>query len=68
MYRVATATYHNNALSLDENFNFYEGKKVKVIIIDEENRKKENFFNFVSKNRINIPTEYKFNREELYER
>jgi hypothetical protein len=68
MYRVSTATYHNNALSLDENFNFYDGKKVKVIIIDEEFKKKENFFNFVNKNRIAISEDYKFNRDELYDR
>ena len=68
MYKIATATYHNNTLNLDENLNFYEGKKVKIIIIDEENRKKENFFNFINKKRITLPTNYKFNREELYER
>ena len=68
MYRVATATYHNNALSLDEDFNFYEGKKVKLIIIDEDSRKKDKFFDFVNKNRITIPNDYKFNRNELYDR
>ena len=68
MYRVSTATYHNNVLSLDENFNFYDGKKVKVIIIDEEFKKKENFFNFVNKNRIAISEDYKFNRDEIYDR
>ncbi|OHD11210.1 MAG: hypothetical protein A2086_08375 [Spirochaetes bacterium GWD1_27_9] len=68
MYRVATATYHNNTLNLDESFNFCEGKKLKIIIIDEDDRKKENFFDFVKKNKINIPKDYKFNREELYDR
>lgn len=68
MYRVATATCHNNALDLDEKFNFHEGKKVTVIIIDQGNRKKEQFFNFVKNNKINIPENYKFDRDELYDR
>ena len=68
MYKVSTATYRNNALSLDEKFDFYEGKKVKVIIIEEKSKKKEKFFNFVNKHKINIPSNYKFNRDELYDR
>jgi len=68
MYKVSTATYRNNALSLDEKIDFYEGAKVKVIIIEEKNTKKDNFFNFVKKHTIKIPTNYKFNRDELYDR
>jgi len=68
MYIIATATFHNNSLSLDENINFIEGKKLKLIIIDEESRKKDKFFDFVNKKRLAIPNDYKFNREELYDR
>ena len=68
MYKIATATYNNNTLKIDEKLDFYEGKRLKVIIIDEEVKKKDNFFEFVKRNKINIHQEYKFNRDELHER
>lgn len=68
MYKIATATYNNNALKIDEKLDFCEGKRLKVIIIDEEKKKKDNFLEFVKKSRINIPKDYKFNRDELHER
>ena len=72
MYKIATATYNNNALKIDEKLDFCEGKRLKVIIIDEEKKKKkkkkDNFLEFVKRSRINIPKDYKFNRDELHER
>lgn len=68
MYKLATATFLNNSLKLDNIFNFDEGKKLKIIIFDDEEKSKTQFFDFIQKNQINIPTDFKINRDELYER
>jgi hypothetical protein len=68
MYKLATAIYHNNALCLEENYNFIEGEKFKVIILDKGLKQKQNFFDFVKTNQIKTPIDYTFNREELNER
>ncbi len=33
-----------------------------------EKEYKENFFNFIKSNKSELPKDYKFNREELYEK
>ncbi len=68
MYKIATATYLNNNLTLDEKFSFAEGQKLKIIIFDEKKGKMDNFLEFVNHNHFNLPADYKFNRDELNER
>lgn len=68
MFKVVTATYSNNNLSLDEESDLVDGQKIKVIIIDEKQDKKKSFFEFVKKYQMKFEKGYKFNREELYDR
>lgn len=71
MQKVLTATYQNGVLILNEKMSqAMEGKTFKVIIreeIDKESRK-ERFFKNINKYAFQLPNDYKFNREELYER
>ena len=60
-------TVHNNSSVFDK-LNFPEGKKVRVVIKDEEETKKQKFFDFIKKNKKDFPKDYRFNREELYDR
>ena len=60
-------TVHNNSIVFDK-LNLQEGKKVRVIIKDEEETKKQKLFNFIKKNKTDFPKDYRFNREELYDR
>ena len=60
-------TVHNNSIVFDK-LNLPEGKKVRVIIKDEEKTKKQKLFNFIKKNKTDFPKDYRFNREELYDR
>lgn len=60
-------TVHNNSIVFDK-LNLPEGKKVRVIIKDEEETKKQKLFNFIKKNKTDFPKDYRFNREELYDR
>lgn len=60
-------TVHNNSIVFDK-LNLPEGKKVRVIIKDEEETKKQKLFNFIKKNKTDFPKDYRFNKEELYDR
>ncbi len=60
-------TVHNNSIVFDK-LNLPEGKKVRVIIKDEEETKKQKLFNFIKKNKTDFPKDYRFKREELYDR
>lgn len=60
-------TVHNNSSVFDK-LNSPEGEKVKVVIKDEEETKKQKFFDFIKKNKKDFPKDYRFNREELYDR
>ena len=60
-------TVHNNSIVFDK-LNLPKKKKVRVIIKDEEETKKQKLFNFIKKNKTDFPKDYRFNREELYDR
>jgi predicted DNA-binding antitoxin AbrB/MazE fold protein len=71
MYQILNARYENGCLLLDEEIpNIKEGKKVKVIVFDDENvtARKAEFFASMEKHRFALPDNYRFNRDELYER
>lgn len=78
--QVLQATYHDGSLVLDERLDAaWEGKKLKIIVLEDavqtQNRDdvplEERKQNFLAKFRcysFKLPTDYQFNREELYER
>ncbi|HAN73764.1 MAG TPA: hypothetical protein DDZ60_01305 [Planktothrix sp. UBA10369] len=71
MYKVIQATCNNGNLILSEKLSDeWEGKSFKVILVetDEIAVKKQRFFEFVAQHSLILPDNYKFNREELYER
>lgn len=48
-----------------------EGKKFKVILLEEEDNlttNKADFFQFIDHHTFTLPPDYQFRREELYER
>ncbi len=71
MYQVAQAVYQNGRLILNQKLsNVLEGQTLKVIIYNEDTTqaKKDRFFSFVDSHAFNLPTDYHFNRDELYAR
>jgi hypothetical protein len=70
MYKISQATYKDGSLILAEKLNSkMEGKTLKVIIfVDEIDSKKERFWELVDRHTFALPKDYKFNREDLYER
>ena len=68
MFKVVTATYNNNNLTLDEDSGLIDGQKIKVILIDDKENKKKSFLEFVKNCQIKLKKGYRFNREELYDR
>jgi hypothetical protein len=47
-----------------------EGKSFRVILLEESDieRKKQQFLELVAKHSFKLPSDYQFNREEIYER
>ena len=71
MYQILNARYENGRLLLEEKLlNVKEGKKVRVIVVDNEetNIRKAAFLASVEKYRFTLPDDYQFNRDELNER
>ena len=68
MYKVLSATYNDNSLILDEKYDLSNGMKVKVIILDDRKKSKENFLKFVRKYKIKMPEGFSFKRDEINER
>lgn len=69
MNKILEATYHNGTLLLDNKLSSnLEGKKIKLIIIDNEGLeiKKQNFLKLASQHSAKLPKDYKFNRNEIY--
>lgn len=68
---VTKATYKKGTLVLDQSLGTEkEGKKFKIIIVVEEtiHVKRERFLQSIEKHAFTLPKDYKFNREEIYER
>jgi hypothetical protein len=65
---ISNATFRNNTLVLEDKLDIVEGKKVKIVIIDEFEKKKSNFMEFVKQNHFYSNDNFVFNREELNER
>lgn len=68
---ITQATYKKGTLVLDQSLGIEkEGKKFKIIIIEEESikTKKERFLQSIEKHAFTLPKDYQFNREEIHER
>lgn len=71
MYTIAQATYRNGNLILNKKLGSeMEGRTLNVVIfeVNDVERKKEQFFEFVDKIAFPLPESYKFNRDEIYDR
>ncbi len=71
MYKILEVVYKDGKLILDEKLDEKEGKKLKIIIINEEDKEnielaKKSFFDFVESHSFNLPDDYKFDREEIH--
>lgn len=82
MSKVIQATYHDGNLVLDEKLDSaLEGKKLTLILIEDSEssdqadrgvfddaERKRRFLGKLKTYSIKLPEDYKFNREELYDR
>jgi acyl-CoA-binding protein len=74
MQTLEFETYSKNRIiEIPEQYKDFDNSKLKVIILKEEtsddiDNKKSAFFDFVKKHKYDIPTDYNFDREEIYER
>lgn len=68
MLLLIEAIYKNGKFIPDQRLSLEkEGKKFKLYIVEEEKAhvKKKRFFEFAEKQRFALPSNYKFNREEV---
>jgi predicted DNA-binding antitoxin AbrB/MazE fold protein len=79
MNKVIQATYHDGNLILDEKLDAaLEGQKLTLILVEEPvaststeanlEERKQKFLEKLKTYSIKLPEDYKFNREELYDR
>lgn len=68
MYKILEATYHQGNLILQNKLSdSLEGKQIKIIILDSFESPKESFLEKVDQHSFNLPQDYQFNREDLYD-
>ncbi len=68
---ILEATYRNGVLVPDRSLGAEkEGKKFKIIVVEEKESqaKRDQFFHFVRNHRFSLPENYRFSRDEIYER
>lgn len=80
MSKILQATYHDGNLILDEKLDAaLEGKKLRIVVIenfvesnDQVERslepRKQRFLEQLQQHSFKLPKDYKFDREELYDR
>jgi len=80
MSKVLQATYHDGNLILNEKLDAaLEGKKLTLILVEDSAElqnsleqtlepRKQRFLEQLQQHSFKLPKDYKFNREELYER
>lgn len=71
MNRILEATCHNGNLMLEEKLpESMEGKKIKIILVEDDSleKRKAKFLELLDKHSFNLPENYQFNREEIYEK
>jgi len=71
MQVVLEATYKDGVLIPDRSLGAEkEGRRFKIIVVEEERptAKRDRFLRFVKSHSFKLPEDYRFDREELYER
>lgn len=71
MYKILKATCKDGHLVLDEKLSDeFEGKTFQVMVFEDNELavKKQRFFDFVKQHSFNLPDDYQFHRDDLYER
>lgn len=71
MSKMVQAVYQNGSLILQEKLDpILEGQILHVIVLEAEalQAKKEQFLNFVRQHGFALPPNYRFDRNELYDR
>jgi len=71
MQLVLEATYKDGVLVPDRSLGAEkEGKRFKLILMEQEELsvKKERFFRYFKSNTFKLPADYRFDRDEIYER
>jgi predicted DNA-binding antitoxin AbrB/MazE fold protein len=80
MNKVLQATYHDGSLVLDEKLDAtLEGKKLRIVVLEDTDElkgkdtqtlesRKQRFLEQLQQHSFQLPEDYQFNREELYER
>jgi predicted DNA-binding antitoxin AbrB/MazE fold protein len=71
MQTVLEATYRDGVLVPDRSLGAEkEGKKFKLIVLEEKESetKRDQFFQFVRDHSFGLPDDYRFSRDEIYER
>jgi predicted DNA-binding antitoxin AbrB/MazE fold protein len=68
MYKILEATYHQGNLILKDKLSeSLEGKQIKIIVLEASDSQKESFLEKVDQHSFELPQDYQFNREELYD-
>lgn len=78
MGKVIQATYHDGNLVLDEKLDIaLEGRKLTLILVEEtspshpeveQTEKVQDFLTWAQQYSVNLPPDYKFDREEIHDR
>lgn len=71
MYKILKATCKDGHLVLEEKLSDeFEGKTLQVMVFEnnELGVKKQQFFDSVKQHSFNLPDDYQFNRNELYDK
>lgn len=71
MQVILEATYRDGVLVPDRSLGpEKEGKRFKLIVVEEERlgAVKDRFFRFVREHGFNLPEDYRFDRDEIYDR
>ncbi|HIK39541.1 antitoxin AF2212-like protein [Thermoleptolyngbya sp. M55_K2018_002] len=80
MSKVIRATYHDGNLILDEKLDTaLEGKKLRIVVLEDTSElkdqteknlepRKQRFLEQLKHHSFKLPEDYRFNREELYDR
>jgi predicted DNA-binding antitoxin AbrB/MazE fold protein len=71
MQTILEATYRDGVLIPDRSLGAEkEGKKFKLIVVEEKELEanRDQFFQFVRNHRFSLPENYRFSRDDIYER
>ena len=72
MYQIIEATYQDGLFILDKKLHTeLEGKRLSVVVFEkryeEIEARRARFLNFVDQHQLALPSDYRFDREELHD-